>query len=272
MVGSRRFMLGAAMSIFARSVRAPSGNSPARIRVKRSRFSLDRAAAVRAVASRLVPPAAIPAHLVALQVVDVGQPLPDQRDGALVRAARSSPRRSGNGRPNRTRASGGRPRSRARTRRPRSRGSCRPSGGCRARRSRARCRSSGRSPSHGRCAGSRSARGGNRVWTRPRAPAGGLVGGDDLPDEVESGRFGRGNAHGFVPSTTNQDGQSPRRPIAAAGTQRPVAYDNASASLRCKGGSRRLSFLVVPLTRCAAAASRSRNRVSYASQEPFFFL
>ena len=37
--GSRRFMLPDAMSIFARSTRAPLGNSPARMRRNRSRFS-----------------------------------------------------------------------------------------------------------------------------------------------------------------------------------------------------------------------------------------
>ncbi len=39
MTGSRRFRLGEAMSILARSVRVPSGNSPALMRRKRSRFS-----------------------------------------------------------------------------------------------------------------------------------------------------------------------------------------------------------------------------------------
>ena len=39
MTGSRMLRFGEAMSIFARSVRAPSGNSPARIRRNRSRFS-----------------------------------------------------------------------------------------------------------------------------------------------------------------------------------------------------------------------------------------
>ena len=37
--GSRIFKFGEAMSIFARKTRAPSGNSPARIRSNRSRFS-----------------------------------------------------------------------------------------------------------------------------------------------------------------------------------------------------------------------------------------
>ena len=37
--GSRRLMLGEAMSIFARSTRAPFSNSPARMRANRSRFS-----------------------------------------------------------------------------------------------------------------------------------------------------------------------------------------------------------------------------------------
>ena len=37
--GSRMFMFGDAMSIFARSTCAPSGNSPARMRANRSRFS-----------------------------------------------------------------------------------------------------------------------------------------------------------------------------------------------------------------------------------------
>src|SRR2546430_15037587 len=39
MTGSRRFTLPDAMSIFALRVRAPSGNSPARIRRRRLRFS-----------------------------------------------------------------------------------------------------------------------------------------------------------------------------------------------------------------------------------------
>ena len=37
--GSRMFMFDEAMSIFARSVREPSGNSPAFMRAKRSRLS-----------------------------------------------------------------------------------------------------------------------------------------------------------------------------------------------------------------------------------------
>ena len=45
---------------------------------------LHRPAAVRAVAPRLVPPSAVAAHLVPRQVVDVGQPLADQRHRALV--------------------------------------------------------------------------------------------------------------------------------------------------------------------------------------------
>ena len=39
MTGSRMLRLGDAMSILARSVREPSGNSPARMRWNRSRFS-----------------------------------------------------------------------------------------------------------------------------------------------------------------------------------------------------------------------------------------
>ncbi len=39
MTGSRKFKLGEAMSIFALSVRDPSGNSPARMRPNRLRFS-----------------------------------------------------------------------------------------------------------------------------------------------------------------------------------------------------------------------------------------
>ena len=46
--GSRRLMLGDAMSIFARSTCAPSGNSPARMRRNRSRFSVDAARPVAA--------------------------------------------------------------------------------------------------------------------------------------------------------------------------------------------------------------------------------
>jgi hypothetical protein len=40
MAGSRRLMLGEAMSIFARRMWVPSGNSPAFMRWKSSRFSV----------------------------------------------------------------------------------------------------------------------------------------------------------------------------------------------------------------------------------------
>ena len=52
-------MFGDAMSIFARSTCAPSGNSPARIRANRSRFSSTGAVAVRAVRARLGQRAAV---------------------------------------------------------------------------------------------------------------------------------------------------------------------------------------------------------------------
>ena len=53
MTGSRMLKFGRAMSIFARRVRAPSGNSPAFMRRNRSRFSSTDAVAVRAVLAAL---------------------------------------------------------------------------------------------------------------------------------------------------------------------------------------------------------------------------
>ena len=50
--GSRMIMFGCAMSIFARSTCAPSGNSPARMRRSRSRFSSTCASRIRAVGAR----------------------------------------------------------------------------------------------------------------------------------------------------------------------------------------------------------------------------
>ena len=82
--GSRRLMLGDAMSILARSTRAPSGNSPARMRAKRSRFSLGRPVAPGALAAGLGERAAVLADLVGRQVVDVGLAGPDEVDGPLV--------------------------------------------------------------------------------------------------------------------------------------------------------------------------------------------
>ena len=72
------------MSIFARSTRAPSGNSPARMRRNRSRFSSTGAVAVRAVLPGLGQRAALRAHLVGRRVVDVGLALADQVLGPLV--------------------------------------------------------------------------------------------------------------------------------------------------------------------------------------------
>ena len=77
-------MLGDAMSIFARSTRAPFGNSPARMRANRSRFS----AAGRSRQGDPVPGdgqrAARLADLVGRQVVHVGEAALDEVDGPRV--------------------------------------------------------------------------------------------------------------------------------------------------------------------------------------------
>jgi hypothetical protein len=76
-------MLGDAMSIFARSTWAPSGNSPARMRRKRSRFSsTDRR--MGRVGARRGQRAAVLAHCVGRQRVHIGKPSRDQPLGELV--------------------------------------------------------------------------------------------------------------------------------------------------------------------------------------------
>ena len=82
--GSRMLMLGDAMSIFARSVRAPSGNSPFSIRSNRSRFSVDRAVAIRAVLARLVQRAAMRAHFLGRQIADIRLAVLDELNRPIV--------------------------------------------------------------------------------------------------------------------------------------------------------------------------------------------
>ena len=77
-------MLPDAMSILARSTRAPLGNSPARMRRNRSRFSSTRAVAERAVLARLGQRAAVDAHLLRRLVVDIGLAGADQVLGPVV--------------------------------------------------------------------------------------------------------------------------------------------------------------------------------------------
>ena len=83
--GSRMFRLGDAMSILARSVREPSGNSPARMRSNRSRFSSTRAIAIRTLPAGLGQGAAILPHLLGAQVADVRLARLNQLDGPLVK-------------------------------------------------------------------------------------------------------------------------------------------------------------------------------------------
>ena len=75
---------GDAMSIFARSTCAPSGNSPARIRANRSRFSATGRSRYGLFRPGLGQRAAIRANLVRVQAVDVRLPFPDQLDGELI--------------------------------------------------------------------------------------------------------------------------------------------------------------------------------------------
>ena len=77
-------MLPDAMSILARSTRAPLGNSPARMRRNRSRFSSTRAVAERAVLAGLGQRAAGDAHLLLRLVVDIGLAGADQVLGPFV--------------------------------------------------------------------------------------------------------------------------------------------------------------------------------------------
>ena len=78
--GSRRLMLGDAMSILARRTRAPLGNSPARMRANRSRFSVDAALAPRRSRPGRGQRAARLADLVGRLVVDVRQAASDEVD------------------------------------------------------------------------------------------------------------------------------------------------------------------------------------------------
>ena len=72
------------MSIFARSVRAPSGNSPARIRWKQVEVLRHRAVPVGALLPRPVGRAAHLVHLLGRVVADVGLALADQLERVLV--------------------------------------------------------------------------------------------------------------------------------------------------------------------------------------------
>ena len=76
--------LGEAMSIFARRVRAPSGNSPAFMRCEQIEVFLDRAVAVGAVLARLGQRAALLANLIGGQIADVGLAGLDQLHGPFV--------------------------------------------------------------------------------------------------------------------------------------------------------------------------------------------
>ena len=78
------FMFGEAMSIRARSTCSPSANSPARMRGEHREVLVDRSGAVRAVGAGLRQRAAMPAHLLGRQAVDVGLSLLDQMHGVLV--------------------------------------------------------------------------------------------------------------------------------------------------------------------------------------------
>ena len=82
--GSRRLMLGEAMSIFARSTRAPFSNSPARMRANRSRFSSIGRSRYGRVGARLRQRAAGLADLVGGQVVHERLAVLDEVDGPRV--------------------------------------------------------------------------------------------------------------------------------------------------------------------------------------------
>ena len=69
-------MLGEAMSILARSTRAPSGNSPARMRAEEVEVLRDGRSRYGLFAAGLGERAAVLAHLVGRQVVHVGLALP----------------------------------------------------------------------------------------------------------------------------------------------------------------------------------------------------
>ena len=72
MTGSRKLILGEAMSIFARRVRLPSGNSPARMRSKQIEILLDGTVSVGTVLARLGQRAAVFADLVGIEIADKG--------------------------------------------------------------------------------------------------------------------------------------------------------------------------------------------------------
>ena len=84
MIGSRMLKFGDAMSIFARSVRAPSGNSPAFMRANRSRFSSTLRLRYGLSLPGSVGVPRIVAHLVGRQVAHVRLALLDEDDGPLV--------------------------------------------------------------------------------------------------------------------------------------------------------------------------------------------
>ena len=77
-------MFGDAMSIFARSVRAPSGNSPLLHPLEQIEILGDGAIAIGAVLARLGQRAAVRAHLLGRQIADVGLAVLDQLDGPIV--------------------------------------------------------------------------------------------------------------------------------------------------------------------------------------------
>ena len=87
MMGSRRLRFGDAMSIFARRVRAPSGNSPAFMRANRSRFSSTRAVAIGALLAGLGEGAALLANLVGRQIAHVRLAGFDQLHGPFIKLA-----------------------------------------------------------------------------------------------------------------------------------------------------------------------------------------
>ena len=84
MMGSRRLRFGEAMSILARRVREPSGNSPAFIRANRSRFSSTAAISIGTLLAGLGQGAALLTYFVAREIADVGFPGFDELDRPLI--------------------------------------------------------------------------------------------------------------------------------------------------------------------------------------------
>ena len=77
-------MLGAAMSIFARSVRVPSGNSPAFMRGNRSRFSsTERSRKGLSSPGRSGAPRIV-VDVLGREIADVGLALLDELEGVFV--------------------------------------------------------------------------------------------------------------------------------------------------------------------------------------------